>query len=264
MNIFSKYLSKEFDVTVIEGENNGKAISIISHDSLRNILIDISKEYNISYEYTSLEVSINHNVFLCTIQDNKGRKITEIGESSKASLYGDIGNKYPTLTAAQRAFDRAVIAFLGFDGKYLSSTEVNDIIPEILKSYNKTEANEPIKTPETTEIPDIPEIIDDEIILDESETYTDAYISTNTMEHIDESDEFIEEPFVGTDKDAELKKAEETVISFGRLKGQKVAEAATSKNIEYIKYTLTFTKTTSKIKEEIAALKLVCENKGLL
>lgn len=258
MKLYSKYLKEEFEVNVTETDSEGKVISVISHDSLRNILIDLSARKGVSYGYTPLEVSQFHNVFLCTVEDQNGRKITEIGESTKYTLVGNIGKGYPSLVAAQRAFDRAVIAYLGFDGKFLSSTELSLNIPELIDEGGCNNIPEVMDE-------DIPDYTNGEIDLEMNDNYEipeESYIDYSTVESVSEPEEYIEEAVINN-QDDKIKELEEMVISFGKFKGKTVSEVADEKNVGWIKYVLGFKQTTRESRVQIDALKEVCAHRHI-
>lgn len=128
MLLESKYLQQKVDVTTIEKEENGRTLQIITHDSLRDIFLN--QITGVTAEYQVISSDRYHSVVLCRVFNDKGRSITEIGESLPASLTDTISQNYPTLMAFQRAFDRALIAFLNFEGKVLSNLEINISIDE--------------------------------------------------------------------------------------------------------------------------------------
>ena len=119
MKVKSNFFKREFDVDIFDKEENGKLIHVIKHDSLRHVYLN--QLTGVKATYHPVVSDINHSVVMCNITDNKGRSITEVGESLEATLTDDISKNYPTLTAFQRAFDRAMIAYLDLEGKVLSN-----------------------------------------------------------------------------------------------------------------------------------------------
>lgn len=261
MELYSKYLKEKFDVNITETDGEGKKISVISHDSLRNILVDLSARKGVMYSYTPLQVSQVHSVFLCTVEDQSGRKITEIGESTKYTLVGNIGKGYPSLVAAQRAFDRAVIAYLGFDGKFLSSTELSINIPTLLDEVGPSEISEIANDIYDDQISE-----NEEIQLDPTECYDDipeeAYIDYSSIENAEEVEDQIQEAVINNDN-SKIEELENIVISFGKFKGKTVSEVATEKNVGWIKYALGFKQTTRETRTQIDALREVCLNRNI-
>lgn len=121
MKIFSMYYKKEFEVdTVIP--DSGDAAAIIPHDAFENIVLNcVPAEDEVRYDFDAMTITDTHSVIRCTITNNRGRRVSAVGESTLDSLDTDISRKYPTTMAANRAFDKAAIAFMGFDSKVISS-----------------------------------------------------------------------------------------------------------------------------------------------
>lgn len=120
----SSYLNIEFEFNAFESQENGEAIQIVSHESLEDIIHNqVPKELQARYDYNEMVVGRDHCVIRCTISDAKGRRVQAIGESVPETLETEISRCYPAVMAAQRAFDRAVIRYLGFSGKTLSNSE---------------------------------------------------------------------------------------------------------------------------------------------
>lgn len=139
MLLESKYLNQKLDVATIEKEENGHILQIITHDSLRDIFLN--QIAGVIAEYQVISSDRHHSVVLCRIFNDKGRSITEIGESLPATLADPISQNYPTLMAFQRAFDRALIAFLNFEGKVLSNLEMNMGDSEIISASDKSDTH---------------------------------------------------------------------------------------------------------------------------
>lgn len=120
----SSYLNIEFEVNAFESQENGDPIQIVSHESLEDIIHNqVPKEFQTKYDYNEMRIGRDHCVIRCTISDIAGRRVQAIGESVPETLETDISRCYPAVMAAQRAFDRAVIRYLGFSGKTLSNSE---------------------------------------------------------------------------------------------------------------------------------------------
>lgn len=123
MNIYSKFLKREVEVDVKSIDDTNSDMKIISHDSLRELFLSGELGAGISYQYSPIFMNGSHYAVLCTMKIS-GREVQEVGESLPATLTNPISKNYPILIAYQRAFDRALIAFLGFSGKVLSDTEM--------------------------------------------------------------------------------------------------------------------------------------------
>lgn len=126
MQLQSKSLGKTFDFVTFEREENGRVVKIIMHDSLEDVIHNQAEGVNYSYDVISADR--NHSIVKCEMSNKDGsRHIVAIGESVPETLDNDIAQKYPTLIASQRAFDRAAIRFLNLPGKVLSNVEMSFI-----------------------------------------------------------------------------------------------------------------------------------------
>lgn len=126
MQLQSKSLGKTFDFVTFEREENGRVVKIIMHDSLEDVIHNQAEGVNYSYDVISADR--NHSIVKCEMSNKDGsRHIVAIGESVPETLDNDIAQKYPTLIASQRAFDRAAIRFLDLPGKVLSNVEMSFI-----------------------------------------------------------------------------------------------------------------------------------------
>ena len=126
MQLQSKALNKTFDFVTFEREENGRVVKIIMHDSLEDVIHNQAE--GVQYSYDVISADRNHSIVKCEMSNKDGsRHIVAIGESLPETLDNDIAQKYPTLIASQRAFDRAAIRFLDLPGKVLSNVEMSFI-----------------------------------------------------------------------------------------------------------------------------------------
>lgn len=122
--IRSPYFECEFEFQTFENE---EGLTIISHNSLEYVVNNnIPKEFEMKNDIKMLFVSDVHNVAQCTFIDKYGRRIQGIGETTRDTLTNSISRAYPSLTATQRAFDRAAIRYLGLLGKVYSDLEIEN------------------------------------------------------------------------------------------------------------------------------------------
>ncbi len=124
--ITSNYLGRDFEVSCWEKGEDGRKLTIIEHAAFEDIIFNQLIEESITLEY-SLEPIIgisNYPVMKCTMKDNSGRCVIAIGEAHPNSLVNDISRQNPVIMAGNRAFDRAAIRFLNFEGKVYSSEEI--------------------------------------------------------------------------------------------------------------------------------------------
>lgn len=116
------------------------------------------------YSYLSLFNNGWSAVFECTasFKTSSGlcRTVHAIGESNTKNLTTDIAKKYPTIMAAKRAFDRAVIRLFGFKDTYTDS----ESIEERKLKKKKAEISE-----ESVDYPELP-VVDIDAVEEEPET----------------------------------------------------------------------------------------------
>lgn len=121
MLLLSKTLAKEIDFATFEKTDEfGKPIKIIYHDSLQSVIHDAK----VKYDFTFVSADPAHSVVVCSMADNSGRIVREVGESIPVTLDTEIAKNYPSLIASQRAFDRAAIRYLDLPGKVFSNLEI--------------------------------------------------------------------------------------------------------------------------------------------
>jgi hypothetical protein len=101
------------------------------HSSIENYFY--SEMTNCKLKRTFLKMELDHSVVeICISSDNPQRCITAIGEATAMSLTTDIAKANPVITADNRAFDRAVLKYLGLNNVYAASENVQQ---DKLKSY---------------------------------------------------------------------------------------------------------------------------------
>ena len=111
---------------IIDGDG---VIHLISHDSLKDILLNqIPKDVGIKYTFDVIKTELDHSVVKCVITDDLGRRIETLGESTTATLINEISRNYPTTMAKKRAFDQAVIDYIGMKGKVYSDLQIDNIV----------------------------------------------------------------------------------------------------------------------------------------
>lgn len=122
--LLSKYLNKEIDVVYNETEIGGVPTTIITHDSLEDVILNqIPEDVGVRYDKTLEHMDPEHCVVKCTFADKKGRRVQCFGESLPSTLYTDIAKTIPCIMAEIRAFDRAAIRYLNLPGKVYSNEE---------------------------------------------------------------------------------------------------------------------------------------------
>lgn len=131
--IKSPYTNIEYELETFDKSTNEDIMTIISHNSLERLMHNVlmNSDYSVNYDLNFIECTKRHTVVECVIWDKNSRRISGIGESSLESLNSSIAKQYPSLTASQRAFDRAIIRYLGFEGRCYSDSEFsNNVIFE--------------------------------------------------------------------------------------------------------------------------------------
>lgn len=124
--IKSNYLNEEFEVSCWEMTKGGRTTTIVEHAAFEDIVFNrLQKLDGFKYSIEPI-VGFMHPVAKCTMCDNSGREIIEIGEAHPDTLVNDISRQNPVIMAVNRAFDRAAIRFLNLEGKVYSSAEIPD------------------------------------------------------------------------------------------------------------------------------------------
>ncbi len=136
--IFSKYLNKEIEVNFWETADTSGTVTIITHDSLEDAILNQASDYGVKYDKSLEYVSDTHCVVKCTIADNKGRRIQCFGEAVPATLNTEIALNNPVIMAEKRAFDRAAIRYLNLPGRVYSNDESIQTVSEDSLPQNDT------------------------------------------------------------------------------------------------------------------------------
>lgn len=125
--MYSSYLDREIDVSFKETQVDGEPTTIITHDSLEDVILNQIPDYNVKYDKTLEFCGPDHWVVKCTISDKNGRRVQNFGESINETLYTPIGRTIPAIMAEIRAFDRAAIRYLNLPGKVYSNEEAVEV-----------------------------------------------------------------------------------------------------------------------------------------
>lgn len=181
MTLKSKAFNREFEVELCP-KNEGELFDVVAHKSLQDIH-DIEMRGQFETTLTVVKDNVNHALVKCQIKEiSTGFVVEEIGEKIKIDNDTEIGRNFPVTTAATRAFDRAMIRMLGFEGKFYSDTEMSD---QNNISSAETTVTENIIPDLFTEDPiDIPdEAIDSSKISDNADDYVDIPEVDETAEN---------------------------------------------------------------------------------
>lgn len=148
--MFSTYLNQEIPLTektaTLEG---GKQQIIVLHSELEDIIVNRLRGV-VRYDYPVVIPSMTDAVVTCRMGDDKNGYITAIGEATANTLTSGIADNYPTTTAANRAFDRAAIRFLGL-GHVYSNLEIAPDGPKRYDSKNLVDAPDSTTTQQNQE-----------------------------------------------------------------------------------------------------------------
>lgn len=202
--VHSRYLNCDFDVLVNEKNRDGEMVSIISHESLRDIISNqIPMKMGVNYTYENFGNN-HHPVVCCTMYDKAGRKVQALGEATQSSLETENSKRFPTVIAAQRAFDRAAIDFLAFPGKIIaeddnknsavsqqSKTLVGKALPSMPKEISGVNDPDDLAVADLTEFEDDFEPIDaptaceaELIINDEEDVFSASSASSSELDEL--------------------------------------------------------------------------------
>ena len=195
--INSKYLNKGIDLTTgFATVSGGKKKTIVFHNELDDF-INNEMMGMVQYRYTTVIPGYEDAVVVCEMWDDKGRKVSAVGETTKETLNSLVAKSYPTTTAANKAFDRAAIRFLALGKGVYSDQELAPDGPRNFETSNLIDgsgeppidvseetAQEKHETSEVANSIDEPQKEDDK----KSEEKTEA-TSTNEVESAKEQKE---------------------------------------------------------------------------
>lgn len=271
MKIKSEYLGKEFDVEVNETVMDGRKVQLIPHSVLTDIFYNqLPRDKGIRHEIEMTHVSLAHCVAKCTIIDNEGRRIIEIGESVRSMLVTEIAKSIPATMAQIRAFDRAVIRYLALPDKNLYSkeeleTELGGSDSNAAPATEKAKANakpaakakDDRKTDEAESAPEDVMPLDDF----DTEAAIQDYALTDSDDGMADIPPFLEEEAAkATNQTGGAREsAGATVVNFGKFmnKGKTVAQICDDpKNLEWAKWAIRQTADTKAKREQIEAIKV--------
>lgn len=124
--MYSAYLDEELDIPFENVTANGEETIIVPHAALENIIYNSEETviHGITVHHVCLVSEPRHYAFLCSIEDNEGRRVEGVGESLDATLDTQIAQNYPVLMAFKRAFDDAAIKFLRLPGKVYTDQQI--------------------------------------------------------------------------------------------------------------------------------------------
>lgn len=230
MNIFSKKLNREVN---IDAWKQGETI-IIGHKALESVYQEIADIQGLHYEYKGTPrdwvVGENHFVVPCVLTDNLGYKVEMIGESLDATLDNEIAKNYPVTMAQNRAFDRAVIAYLGIEKAYSS----NEITTDAETSVNMDELYNSDEIQETTvsmteiveeeELPEIPDPVEEKLPKSQEPV---GEKTSETKAPVEKTEWTVDDVIGKSYKEllAHYKEPGLIPIPFGAAKGKTIAEA---------------------------------------
>ena len=166
--LYSPTLGKE-----VELESNG--LMGPKHSALESIFYDVLvPEFNARIETRWIVANLDHSVVETTIEcdtEKLRRRIITNGESTKNTLLSEISANNPSTLAFNRAFDRAVLKFLGLYCVYAASEDVSQ------ENLYSAPATAPVPAPIPTPV-----------IPDHKETQTTS--DTGTVIIMNEEEEF--------------------------------------------------------------------------
>lgn len=145
IKVYSPILGKEvsFETNSLDGPK---------HSSIEEFFYSMT---NCHIKRNFLKMELDHAVVEATVwSDNPPRTVTAIGEATALSLTNDIAKANPVITADNRAFDRAVLKYLGLNNIYAASENVKqENLKALIESDGPISISEPI--PEEPSVPSI-------------------------------------------------------------------------------------------------------------
>ena len=244
-SIKSKTLDKDIEVEIIEFNTETSAYGVISHESLKKIIID----NKIKYSYKCISSEYSHSVVECTMLSKDGYEITEVGETMSRSLVTPQSKNIPTYMAYKRAFDNAAIVVLGLEDKYVAASSLPEKVPSIeddivdfddaskmAKQHiiSELEVNEEKEESPITPENEVNKHISKEIPIQPNEEKQDNTNNAGTNDNkgnspINTSPEVKEEKKTSNESNP-TGITEDTIIDFGPFNGKTVKEVLDSKS----------------------------------
>lgn len=183
----SKHLGMEVTYRKEDIIDGDAIITLISHESLKDILLNqVPSDLGIQYTFNVIKSELNHSVVICVITDNTGRRIEALGESTLPTLTTEISRNYPTTMAKKRAFDQAVIDYIGMPGKVYSDVQIDlcyssSVTPVVDYSLDNEVSSDTIITT------DLHGVVKDDAYCDCDEEHTETIVSNDGDDLTDES-----------------------------------------------------------------------------
>lgn len=259
MKIKSKYLNCEFDVEITDTVIDGRKVNLIPHSTLTDIFYNqLPREKGIRHEIDMTHISLAHCVAKCTIIDNDGRRIIEIGESVRAMLKTEIAKSIPATMAQIRAFDRAVIRYLDIPDKNMYAEEEFNVDAENGQNVEKKGADNKQKKEEK-------ELLEEALLSDDigENAVIEDFALTDLDDSAAEIPAFIEKETAQAEASGQTggdrERAGATIVNFGKFmnKGMTVAQICDKpQNLEWAKWAIRQTGDTKEKKAQIEAIKL--------
>lgn len=243
--IHSNYLNMDFDVefnAMEQGDSNEDIENIVSHKSLKEIIhnqVPVAKGVSYVFEHFP---NTHHPVVACTMSDKTGRKVQTIGEAMPSTLLTEVAKMYPTVIAAQRAFDRAATEYLALPSKIV---DVKAPVARNVQNVNTRVSNNTSASPRNNNVKS--EMYEDEDL----EVVDDAVISCADVldEELHIEDELRESP---AEDDTSI--VGDTLISLGKYKNKpEKLSVIYETNKRWLEYVTSKTPITDANREQIEA-----------
>lgn len=259
--IKSLYLKTEVEVAYNKTEVNGAPTTIITHDSLEDVILNqVPQELGVKYDKTVEYVAPGHSVVKCTISDKNGRRVQCLGESVEATLYTEISKGIPTLMAEIRAFDRAAIRYLALPGKVYSNEE--GVQPDHIASDRAGNKSGNTVIDPSDYMEDMESSVEDEMV-DESGTIVSTVVPTEESTPAPSEKAKAE---TTPEKKDRTKDAGAIIVNFGKFKNapKTVAEICEDEGEkQWVEFVLNKINTDdAEKKKQLTAMRYYLEHKG--
>jgi len=114
MKVFSELLNAEIELEAFEG--------CVTHKALKHYFLHELDKKKFAHRYDiSFVAGAQWPVAKCVIDDALGNHIVCFGEASPANMQSDIDKNNPYMCASKRAFNGAVVEYLGLPGRVSES-----------------------------------------------------------------------------------------------------------------------------------------------
>lgn len=129
INIFCPGIGKKVDLDIYNDPTDVNSPYGPTHESLEKVYYEVLQPMGVKLKIK--QIPCNTGSFYEAILKSETKKVVKEGEANSQNLKGSISSAYPETMARKRAFDRAVLTYLGLYGLYSKE----ECVPEKNNGY---------------------------------------------------------------------------------------------------------------------------------